>query len=80
MQTTTRLELEMPTAKIKVGGAGHTIKKNKKGDIIVDHEASAKAGKYDKINLTKKAGAKTIKEGVKATKDWHKKNPHKKGK
>jgi len=79
MQTTVRLELEMPS-KIKVGGAGHTIKKNKKGDIIVDHEASAKAGKYDKINLTKKAGAKTVKEGVKATKDWHKKNPHKKGK
>jgi hypothetical protein len=24
--------------------------------------------------LTKKAGAKTIKAGVKATKDWHKKN------
>ena len=70
----------MPTAKIKVGGAGHAIKKNKKGDIIVDHDASAKAGKYDKINLTKKAGAKTVKEGVKATKDWHKKNPQKKGK
>ncbi len=77
--TTVRLVLEMPS-KIKVGGAGHTIKKNKKGDVIVDHEASAKAGKYDKINLTKKAGAKTVKEGVKATKDWHKKNPHKKGK
>jgi hypothetical protein len=65
---------------IKVGGAKHTVKKNKKGDVIVDHEAKAKAGKYDKINLTKKAGAKTVKEGVKATKDWHNKNPHKKGK
>jgi hypothetical protein len=65
---------------IKVGGAKHTVKKNKKGDVIVDHEASAKAGKYDKINLTKKAGAKTVKEGEKATKDWHKKNSHKKGK
>lgn len=79
LQTTARLDHAMPS-KIKVGGAGHTIKKNKKGDIIVDHADSAKAGKYDKINLTKKAGAKTIKEGVKATKDWHKKNPHKKGK
>ena len=60
--------------------ADHVVKKNKKGEVIVDHAASAKAGKYDKINLTKKAGAKTVKEGVKATKDWHKKNPHKKGK
>jgi hypothetical protein len=65
---------------LNTGGADHVVKKNKKGEIIVDHAASAKAGKYDKINLTKKAGAKTVKEGVKATKDWHKKNPHKKGK
>jgi NAD/NADP transhydrogenase alpha subunit len=50
----------------------HTIKKNKKGEVIVDHAGNK--GKYDKINLTKKAGAKTIAQGVKATKDWHKKN------
>ena len=61
---------------IKVGGAKHTVKKNKKGDVIVDHEAKAKAGKYDKINLTKKAGAKTIKAGERATRAWHRKNPH----
>jgi hypothetical protein len=62
-----------PMAKvIKAAGEKHTIKKNKKGDIIVDH--AGKKGKYDKINLTKKAGAKSVKEGVKATKDWHKKN------
>jgi hypothetical protein len=67
-------------AKLKAGGADHVVKKNKKGEVIVDHAASAKAGKYDKINLTKKAGSKTVKEGVKATKDWHKSNPHKKGK
>ena len=67
-------------AKVKAGGAKHVVKKNTKGEVIVDHDASAKAGKHDKINLNKKAGAKTIKEGVKATKDWHKKNPHKKGK
>ena len=67
-------------AKVKAGGAKHVVKKNTKGEVIVDHDASAKAGKHDKINLTKKAGAKTIKEGVKATKDWHKKNPHKKDK
>ena len=57
---------------IKVAGEKHTIKKNKKGDIIVDHAGNK--GQYDKIDLTKKAGVKTIKEGVKATKDWHKKN------
>jgi hypothetical protein len=57
---------------IKVAGKGHTIKKNKKSDVIVDHAGNI--GKYDKINLTKKAGAKTIKQGVKATRDWHKKN------
>ena len=65
---------------IKVGGAKHTLKKNKKGDVIVDHEAKAKAGKYDKINLTKKAGAKTIKAGERATRAWHRKNPHEGGK
>jgi hypothetical protein len=57
---------------IKAAGEKHTIKKNKKGEVIVDH--AGKKGKYDKINLTKKAGAKTISQGVKATKDWHKKN------
>jgi hypothetical protein len=54
---------------IKADGEKHTIKKNKKGDIIVDHAGNK--GKYDKINLTKKAGAKTIKQGVAATKQWH---------
>ena len=57
---------------IKAAGEKHTIKKNKKGEVIVDH--AGKKGKYDKINLTKKAGATTINQGVKATKDWHKKN------
>ena len=57
---------------IKIKGEGHTIKKNKKGDIIVDHAGNK--GKYDKIDLTKKAGVKTIKQGVKATQDGHKKN------
>ena len=57
---------------IKAAGANHTIKKNKKGEVVVDH--AGKTGKHDKINLTKKAGATTISQGVKATKDWHKKN------
>jgi len=66
-----------PSKTLKAGGEKHTIKKNKKGDIIVDHAASAKLDKYDKINLTKKAGVKTVKEGVKATKNWHKDISHK---
>lgn len=65
-------------AKIKADGEVHVIRKNKSGDVIVDHAGNK--GKYDKINLTKKAGAKTVKAGVKATKEWHKKNPHTKGK
>ena len=36
---------------IKADGEKHTIKKNKKGDIIVDHAGNK--GPYDKINLTK---------------------------
>ena len=53
----------------KADGEKHTVKKNKKGDIIVDHAGNK--GKWDKINLTKKAGAKTIKQGVAATKKYH---------
>lgn len=74
----TQAKVEKPvTLAIKVPGKParetHKISKNKKGEVIVDHTNRDK-GKYDKINLTKKAGAKTIKQGVKATKDWHKTN------
>lgn len=62
-------------------GVGHIVKKKKsdkgigkKGDIIVDHTAK-KSGKYDKMNLTKVAGSKTVTDGVKATRKWHKENP-----
>ena len=67
-------------AKITVSGVKHAIKKTKKGDVVVDHPPSAKAGKNDKINLTKKAGAKTVKAGERATRASHRKNPHKGGK
>jgi hypothetical protein len=68
-------------ATLKVSGKVHRVYKDKKGDVVVDHAGSKKQnGKYDKIDLTKKAGVKTVKAGVKATKDWHDKNPHKKGK
>lgn len=63
---------------LKVGGTKHTVKKNQKGDVIVDHAGNQ--GKWDKINLTKKGGSKSVKQGVKAVKDWHKNNPHKKEK
>jgi hypothetical protein len=65
-------------ATLSAGGTGHRVYK-KSGEIIVDH-VGKNNGKMDKINLTKVAGAKTVKSGVKATKDWHKNNPHKKGK
>ena len=65
-------------------GVGHVVTKKKsdkgigkKGDVIVDHTAK-KTGKYDKMNLTKVAGSKTVKDGVKATRKWHKDNPQKK--
>lgn len=64
-------------AKIVVSGVKHSIKKTKKGDVMVDHPP--KSGKNDKINLTKKAGARTIKAGERATRAWHRKNPNTKG-
>jgi|LauGreDrversion4_2_1035121.scaffolds.fasta_scaffold10325_9 hypothetical protein len=67
-------------------GVGHVVTKKKsdkgigkKGDIIVDHTATSK-GKYDKMNLTKVAKAKTVKEGVAGTRKWHAENPQKKAK
>ncbi len=59
----------------KADGKKHTVKKNKNGDVIVDH-AGKSQGKWDKINLTKKAGAKTIAQGVSATKKYHRKHGH----
>jgi hypothetical protein len=59
---------------VKIKGQPHEISKNKaSGDIIVNHPGSSQKA-YKKIDLTKKAGVKTVKAGVKATKDWHKKN------
>ena len=51
---------------------GKTHKVYKKDDkVIVDHTGK-KGGKWDKINLTKHAGAKTVKQGVTAVKKYHK--------
>lgn len=67
---------------VKAGGQTHKVFKKKvdkgigdKGDIVVDHTAGPSAGKWDKINLTKKAKAKTVKQGVASVKKWHKENP-----
>jgi len=54
----------------------HKVSKNKKGDVVVEH-TNTNQGKYDKINLTKMGGSKTVKQGVNAVKKWHKANPHK---
>lgn len=53
-------------------GKEHKVYK-KDGKVIVDHTAK-KGGKWDKIDLTKKAGAKTVSQGVKAVKNYHRKN------
>jgi hypothetical protein len=65
-------------ATLKAGNAPHKVYK-KDGKVIVDH-LDKKGGKYDKIDLTKNGGAKTVKQGVKAVKKWHSTKPHKKDK
>jgi hypothetical protein len=68
---------------VKAGGQTHKVFKKKtdrgigdKGDIVVDHTAGIPAGKWDKINLTAKSRAKTVKQGVASVKKWHKDNPN----
>ena len=41
---------------------------------MVNHPTKDK-GKWDTINLTKIGKAKTVKQGVAATKKWHRDNP-----
>ena len=71
-------------AKVSAGGEKHVvykktnkIGKGKPGDIMVNHPTIDK-GKWDTIDLTQKAGAKTVKQGITATKKWHKEHPYKK--
>ena len=63
---------------VKITGVGHTVKKVGK-KVVVDH-AGSNGKKWDKIDLTKKAGAKTVKQGVAASRKYHASAPHKKGK
>ena len=72
--------------KVSAGGEKHVVYKKqttagegKKGNIMVNHPTMNK-GKWDTIDLTKKSGAKTVKQGVAATKKWHTENPYKNGK
>jgi hypothetical protein len=67
-----------PSKTLKAGGEPHKVYK-KDGKVIVDH-TKKKGGKWDKINLTKMADTKSVKQGVKEVKKWHKENPHKKDK
>jgi hypothetical protein len=66
-------------ATLSAGGAPHVVYK-KGNKVVADHLGKTSKDSWDKIDLTKVAGAKTVQEGVKATKAWHKKHPHKKGK
>jgi hypothetical protein len=67
-------------AKVTAGGLKHKVTRKKedrgagdKGDIIV--QQSSKSGEQERMNLTKLAGAKTVAQGVKATKKYHKEHP-----
>jgi hypothetical protein len=63
---------------VKITGVKHTVKKvgNR---VVVDH-AGSKGKKWDKIDLTKKAGAKTVRQGVAASRKYHSTKPHGRGK
>jgi len=54
----------------KGSGAVHKVYKDKKGDVVVNH-AGKNDPKWDKIDLTKKAGVKTVKQGVASVKKYH---------
>ena len=68
--------------KLITGGEEHVIYKKttkkgegKVGNIMVNHPTKDK-GVWDTIDLTKKSGAKTIKQGIASTRKWHKENPY----
>jgi hypothetical protein len=63
---------------VKITGVKHTVKKVGKR-VVVDHAGNS-GKKWDKLDLTKKAGAKTVKQGVAASRKYHSSKPHRKGK
>lgn len=67
---------------VTAGGEKHVVykKTTKKGEgkvghIMVNHPTKDK-GQWDTIDLTAKGKAKTVAQGVAATKKWHKDNPY----
>lgn len=60
-------------AKVVAGGTMHTVYE-KGGDIIVDH-AGKNDPKWDKVDLTEKAGVHSVEKGVDAVKNWHEHHP-----
>jgi len=60
---------------LTANGEYHRIYRSADGNIMVNHPAEDK-GQWDTINLTNKANANTIAEGVAATKKWHADNPN----
>ena len=69
---------------VVAGGEKHRIYKKTsptgngegmEGHIMVNHPTIDK-GQWDTIDLTTKAGAKTVADGIAATKQWHKENPN----
>jgi hypothetical protein len=67
--------------KITAGGKTHNVTRKKvdkgagkTGDIIV--EQNSRSGKKERMNLTKLSGAKTVKQGVKDTKKFHREHPN----
>ena len=69
--------------KVSAGGQKHVVYKKKsptgngkgvEGHIMVNHP-NMDNGKWDTIDLTDKANAKTVAQGVAATKKWHEENP-----
>ena len=67
--------------KVTAGGEKHVVYKKttkkgegKVGNIMVNHPTKDK-GQWDTIDLTAKGRAKTVAQGVAATKKWHKDNP-----
>lgn len=69
--------------KVSAGGQKHVVYKKEsptgngkgvEGHIMVNHP-SMDNGKWDTIDLTEKANAKTVAQGVAATKKWHEENP-----
>jgi hypothetical protein len=63
-------EKKTKSATFSVSGQKHVVKKTGK-DVVVTHP-DAKPGKYKTIDLTKTSGAKTVAEGKKAVKKYHK--------